>query len=64
MTGFHNWDDVKHELFDTDELTSIEQGAARRLAGVRLGEIRQSLGLTQATAVSYTHLTLPTNREV
>jgi DNA-binding XRE family transcriptional regulator len=49
MTGFRNWDDVKHELFDTDELTTIEQGAARRLTGIRLGEIRQSLGLTQAT---------------
>src|SRR4051812_21917318 len=48
MTTFHKWEDVRHELFDEEEIAAIEQGAARRLAAIRLGEIRRHLGLTQA----------------
>ena len=48
MTTFHKWEDIRRELFDDEEITAIEQGAARRLAAIRLGEIRRHLGLTQA----------------
>ena len=32
--------------------------------GERIGDVNRSKGLIRAMAVSYTHLTLPTNREV
>jgi hypothetical protein len=34
MTEFHRWEDVKGELFDSEEIAAIEQGAARRIAAV------------------------------
>lgn len=48
MTKFHDWEDVKRELFDAEDIKTIEQGAARRLAAIRLAAIRRHLGLTQA----------------
>jgi predicted XRE-type DNA-binding protein len=47
MTKFHKWDDVKHEIFDEEDLEAIEQGAARRLAAIRLADLRRRSNLTQ-----------------
>lgn len=50
MTSFHNWEDVKHEIFDAEDLEVIEAGAKRLVAesrARRLAEMRKELGLTQ-----------------
>jgi hypothetical protein len=49
VTGFHSWDEVKHEIFDTDDLDEITAGARRLVAEARahrLAEMRRELGLT------------------
>lgn len=35
------------EIFDSEEMSEIEQQAALRVAGLRLGEVRKRLGLSQ-----------------
>jgi DNA-binding XRE family transcriptional regulator len=50
VTSFHSWDEVKHEVFDTDDLDAITSGARRMVAEARahrLAEMRRQLGLTQ-----------------
>ena len=34
MTSFYDWEDVKSELFDEEEIATIEEGAVRRLAAL------------------------------
>jgi DNA-binding XRE family transcriptional regulator len=51
MNTFHSWDDVKREVFDTEDLNEITIGAQRMVAEARahrLAEMRKQLGLTQS----------------
>ncbi|MGW0819849.1 helix-turn-helix domain-containing protein [Streptomyces sp. NPDC002845] len=59
MTGFHSWDEVKHEVFDTDDLDDIAAGARRMVAEARahrLAEMRRQLGLTQREVADRMHV--------
>ena len=50
MTGYHNWDDVQHELLTEKEIAESDQRAQQLLAQVyayRLAEIRKRRGMTQ-----------------
>ncbi|MEW2398619.1 helix-turn-helix transcriptional regulator [Streptomyces sp. NPDC046862] len=50
MTSFHSWDEVKEEVFDTEDLDEIAVGARRMISEARahrLAEMRRQLGLTQ-----------------
>jgi len=35
LTGFHSWDEVKHEVFDAEDLDEISAGAERMAAEAR-----------------------------
>jgi len=50
VTGYHNWDDVQHELLTEKEIAESDQRAQQLLAQVyayRLAEIRKRRGMTQ-----------------
>ncbi|MFF5211530.1 hypothetical protein [Streptosporangium sp. NPDC000396] len=32
MTAFHRWDDVKHEIFDEEDIAAIDEGAFEMIA--------------------------------
>jgi transcriptional regulator with XRE-family HTH domain len=44
----HDWEDVKAEVYDAEDIEAIEAGAVRISVALRLVEIRQQVGLTQA----------------
>jgi transcriptional regulator with XRE-family HTH domain len=46
--GSKTWDDLKRKQFTEDERERIRFEAAIELAELRLGELRQKLGVTQA----------------
>ncbi|MBT2396561.1 helix-turn-helix transcriptional regulator [Streptomyces sp. ISL-100] len=59
MTSFHSWDEVKHEVFDTEDLEEIAAGARRMVAEARahrLAEVRKQLGLTQREVADRMHV--------
>ncbi|MGW2178006.1 helix-turn-helix domain-containing protein [Streptomyces sp. NPDC001732] len=59
MTTFHSWDEVKHEVFDAEDLEEIEIGARRMVAEARahrLVEMRKELGLTQSDMADRMHV--------
>ncbi|MDQ0992633.1 helix-turn-helix transcriptional regulator [Streptomyces sp. V3I7] len=59
MTDFHSWDDVKHEVFDAEDLEEITAGARRMVAesrAHRLAEMRRQLGLTQREVADRMHV--------
>ncbi|MEV0638965.1 helix-turn-helix transcriptional regulator [Streptomyces sp. NPDC050619] len=59
MTSFHSWDEVKQEIFDTDDLEEIADGARRMVAEARahrLAEMRRQLGLTQREVADRMHV--------
>ncbi|MPY64887.1 helix-turn-helix domain-containing protein [Streptomyces spongiae] len=59
MTSFHSWDEVKHEVFDADDLDAITAGARRMVAEARahrLAEMRRQLGLTQRELAARMHV--------
>ncbi|MBT2489982.1 helix-turn-helix transcriptional regulator [Streptomyces sp. ISL-96] len=59
MTSFHSWDEVKHEVFDTEDLEEISAGARRMVAEARahrLAEMRKQLGLTQREVADRMHV--------
>lgn len=47
MTEFHDWEDVEQEIFDAEDRATIKKNSARMVTGIRLGELRKRLGLTQ-----------------
>lgn len=50
MTSFHAWDEVRYEIFGTNDLDDITAGARRMTAEAqkrRLGEMRSQIELTQ-----------------
>lgn len=49
MSRFYSWEEVEAELFTEEEIRESKQRAARRLTAIRLGRIRQHLGLSQTT---------------
>ncbi|MFD9539120.1 helix-turn-helix domain-containing protein [Streptomyces sp. NPDC060022] len=59
MSTFHSWDDVKHEVFDAEDLEAIDRGARRMVAEARahrLAEMRKELGLTQTEMAERLHV--------
>ena len=54
---YNNYETMLNERYDGTIIDESNQGLARELA-------RMNLTLNTYTPVSYTHLTLPTNREV
>ncbi|MFB7497231.1 type II toxin-antitoxin system RelE/ParE family toxin [Streptomyces sp. NPDC056161] len=59
VTGLHAWDDVKHEVFDAEDLDAIDAGAQRMVAEARarrLAEMRRQLGLTQREVAARMHV--------
>ncbi|MEK8144167.1 helix-turn-helix transcriptional regulator [Streptomyces sp. M10(2022)] len=59
MTTFHSWDEVKQEVFDTEDLEEIDRGARRMVAesrAHRLVEMRKELGLTQSEMAERLHV--------
>ncbi|MGP3912515.1 helix-turn-helix domain-containing protein [Nonomuraea sp. 10N515B] len=49
--------DLLEELLTPEELAVVRQRAARRVAGLRLGEIRKRLGLTQKDVADHMGVT-------
>ena len=47
-----------------EETTAISETTAEVTAPIEVAEVPQATPVTRVDAVSYTHLTLPTNREV
>ncbi|WP_405535646.1 helix-turn-helix transcriptional regulator [Streptomyces sp. NBC_00075] len=59
MTSFHSWDEVKEEVFDSEDLDEISAGARRMVAEARahrLAEMRRQLGLTQREVADRMHV--------
>jgi DNA-binding transcriptional regulator YiaG len=59
MTSFHSWDEVKNEVFDTEDLEAIDAGAQRMVAEARaqrLADMRRQLGLTQSDVAARMHV--------
>lgn len=59
MTSFHSWDEVREEVFDTEDLDVIAAGARRMVAEARahrLAEMRRQLGLTQREVADRMHV--------
>ncbi|WEH15700.1 helix-turn-helix transcriptional regulator [Streptomyces sp. VNUA24] len=59
MTSFHSWDEVKEEVYDTEDLDEIMAGARRMVAEARahrLAEMRRELGLTQREVADRMHV--------
>ena len=44
------------------DIESMDMEALRERAGLTRGEVATQLGISETSAVSYTHLTLPTSR--
>jgi predicted XRE-type DNA-binding protein len=56
MTTFHLWDDVKHEIFDEEDIAAIDEGAAKTVTAIRLAAVRKQLGLRQADVAERMHV--------
>ncbi|MEV7967376.1 helix-turn-helix transcriptional regulator [Sphaerisporangium sp. NPDC088356] len=56
MTTFHEWDAVKREIFDDEDIAAIDEGTAEMVAAIRLSQVRRQLGLRQADVAERMHV--------